>query len=80
MISTSDTTAYDCCVSCQTASGCEGYAFLASTAACYYIANSDTCDGSDFSDLTFATSPIVPAGAGYTIGDGPCGQYGDENI
>lgn len=71
--SSSQATAYDCCVSCQTTSGCGGSFYSPINKYCYLNKDSGTCDGS-ISDASFTAGAGIAATGALYISNGPCGQ------
>lgn len=78
LVTTDDATAYDCCVSCQTETDCQAYAFLGHSIC--NIVSAQNCDGSSDLYASFESQDGYSPSAGFTIGNGPCGQIADAGI
>ena len=77
LTSETDNTPYDCCVTCQTSTNlCNGFAYLGGT--CYYFGDGQNCRGDTQGLSVFQTEDGLDPSAGYTVGNGPCGQVGDN--
>lgn len=63
--------AYDCCVLCQTTSGCGSAAYDVNSGTCFLVSNSGACNGAE-KDIDIATGGDT--GLALTYSNSNCGQ------